>query len=77
MYQGAKVLLFDEATAALDNKTESEVTDAINELNKGDLTMIIVAHRITTLKHCDKIIEIEKGEIKDSVKYEELIKQVV
>ena len=77
LYQGAKVLLFDEATAALDNKTESEVTDAINELNKGDLTMIIVAHRITTLKHCDRIIEIEKGEIKDSVKYEELIKQVV
>jgi len=77
LYQDAKILVFDEATAALDNKTESEVTDAINNLNKGDLTMIIVAHRVTTLKHCDRIIEIDKGKIKETVKYEELIQQVI
>lgn len=77
LYQEALILLFDEATAALDNKTESEVTDAINDLSGQELTMIIVAHRITTLKHCDRIIEIEKGEIKETVQYKELIQQMI
>ena len=77
LYQGAQILLFDEATAALDNKTEYEVTEAINQLNNGNLTMIIVAHRVTTLKHCDRIIELEKGRIKETIKYEELIQQVI
>ncbi|MEM7161977.1 MAG: ABC transporter ATP-binding protein, partial [Bacteroidota bacterium] len=77
LYQNAQILVFDEATAALDNKTERELTDAIHQLNQGDLTMVIVAHRVTTLKHCDRIIEIEKGKIKETIKYEELIQQVI
>ena len=77
LYQDASILLFDEATASLDNKTESEVADAINDLSSENLTMIIVAHRITTLKHCDRIIEIENGQIKETVQYQELIQQMI
>ncbi|MEP2024100.1 ABC transporter ATP-binding protein [Reichenbachiella sp.] len=64
LYHEAKVLLFDEATSALDDETETEITEAIRSLQNENLTMIIVAHRKSTLKYCDRIIKIEKGEIK-------------
>ena len=62
LYKDADVLVFDEATSALDISTEKLVMDSITSLNKK-LTIIIIAHRITTLQNCDKIIEIENGEI--------------
>ena len=61
-YKNADVLVFDEATSALDVSTEKLVMDSITSLNKK-LTIIIIAHRITTLQNCDKIIRIENCEI--------------
>lgn len=62
IYRKATVLIFDEATSALDNKTESEVMEAIYKLDRN-LTLIIIAHRLTSLKKCDYIIEIENSQI--------------
>ena len=64
LYKGAKVLLLDEATSALDEATEIEVMKGITRLD-SNLTIIIIAHRITTLSSCDSIIQIENGKIID------------
>ncbi len=60
MYRNPEILILDEATAALDNETEEEVMKAIEAL-QGYKTMIIVAHRLTTIRNCDKIYEIKNG----------------
>lgn len=60
MYRSPQILILDEATSALDNETEADVMDAIENLY-GTLTMIIIAHRLTTLKKCDEIYKIEDG----------------
>jgi len=57
LYKQANVLVFDEATSALDNETEESVMEAIDGLGK-DLTILIIAHRLTTLKKCSQIIEV-------------------
>lgn len=75
IYKGAEVLVFDEATAALDSHTEEEITNAIRELGHEDLTIIIIAHRYTSLKYCDKIYQLEQGEIANSYTYSELIEK--
>ena len=72
LYSGAEILFFDEATSALDSETEMEITEAISKLTEGGLTIVIVAHRITTLRSCDKIIELENGSIVSSQSYSEL-----
>ena len=74
LYKNADVLVFDEATSALDNKTEDEIINAIESLGQN-LTIILVAHRLTTLKYCNKIYEIENGEIINSGSYNELVAQ--
>jgi len=62
LYKHADVLIFDEATSALDNETESAVMEAIEGLDK-ELTILIIAHRITTLKGCDQVVKVtESGE---------------
>jgi ATP-binding cassette subfamily B protein len=71
LYKQAKVLVFDEATSALDNATEQSVMDAIDGLDR-DLTILIIAHRITTLSRCDTIIELENGRIKKQGTYGQL-----
>ena len=71
-YRDTKLLVFDEATSSLDNKTESKLIEAINSLDKK-LTIIFIAHRITTVKNCDCIYEFENGEIKASGIFEDLI----
>ena len=65
LYKNNKILLFDEATSALDNKTESELMDSIENLSH-DLTIIIIAHRLSTVKVCDKVFSIEDGYLKES-----------
>lgn len=60
LYNNPEILVLDEATAALDNETESAVMESIDAL-QGKITMIIVAHRLTTIKNCDKIYEIRDG----------------
>jgi len=71
LYRNASILVFDEATSALDNKTEMNVMNSISNLDSS-LTIVIIAHRLTTLKHCHKIIQLENGEISFSGSYEEL-----
>ncbi len=60
LYRNPEVLIFDEATSALDNKTESKLIDTINLLS-NDHTVIMVAHRLSTLKNCDRLFEVNKG----------------
>jgi ATP-binding cassette subfamily B protein len=74
LYKQASVLVFDEATSALDNATEQLVMDAIDGLNR-DLTILLIAHRLTTVKHCDIIIELEHGRVVAYGTYEQLIER--
>lgn len=62
LYCNPSVLVLDEATSALDNDTENAVMEAINSL-QGKKTMIIIAHRLTTIKNCDKIYEVKEGTV--------------
>ena len=61
-YHGRSVLVLDEATSALDNKTEREIVSEIQKL-KGEKTILVVAHRLTTVEHCDRIYRLERGRI--------------
>lgn len=63
LYKQADVIIFDEATSALDAETEKSVMQAIESLSQ-DLTLLIIAHRITTLKNCTQIVKLEEGSIK-------------
>ena len=72
LYKQASFIVFDEATSALDDQTEKGVMDAIESLDKS-LTILIVAHRLTTLKNCDTIIEVGKGGSLSVLTYEEII----
>ena len=63
LYQNPEVLIFDEATSALDSETESAIMESIHGLH-GTKTMIIIAHRLTTIKACDRIFRVEHGQIK-------------
>ena len=74
LYHGPKVLVLDEATSALDNQTEKAVMDAINNLHKN-ITIIIIAHRLSTVKKCDKIFLLEKGKINNEGTFKELIEK--
>ena len=62
LYQNPDILIFDEATSALDNETEKEILKVIFSLKKGK-TIIMIAHRLSTLEKCDVVFQIEKGEI--------------
>jgi len=62
LYKNANVIIFDEATSALDNNTENEVMEAIDSLGK-DITVLIVAHRLTTLRNCDTVFELLKDNL--------------
>ena len=64
-------MVFDEATSALDTLTEREVVNAIETLT-GDRTVIVIAHRLSTVKHCEQVILMEKGQIRAIGTYEEL-----
>ena len=74
LYKKADVIIFDEATSALDSKTEEAVMQSIEKLSPH-LTILIIAHRITTLKKCSVIIELKDGKILRSGNYLEIIKE--
>jgi ATP-binding cassette subfamily B protein len=75
LYKGTDVLVFDEATSALDSDTEQAVMEAIDSLTE-DLTILIVAHRLTTLKNCDQIIELDGGLVSRFGTYHDIIDKV-
>jgi ABC-type multidrug transport system fused ATPase/permease subunit len=72
LYKDADVIVFDEATSALDTPTEEAVMSIINQLS-SDLTILIVAHRLTTLKGCTEILELDDGAVKRIGTYSEII----
>jgi len=74
LYKNPQVLILDEATSALDNSTEKIVMDAINNFSK-DLTIIIIAHRLGTLKGCDVIFLLDKGKLVNKGNFKKIVKQ--
>ncbi|RTY36009.1 ABC transporter ATP-binding protein [Chlorobium phaeovibrioides] len=72
LYKQADVIIFDEATSALDNQTEAAVMQAIEELHE-ELTVLIIAHRLTTLRNCDMIVELENGRIVRQGTYDDVV----
>lgn len=71
LYKKADVIIFDEATSALDSETELAVMQAIESLSK-DLTLLIIAHRISTLRTCSKIVVLSDGGISRVATYQEI-----
>jgi ATP-binding cassette, subfamily B, bacterial PglK len=72
LYHEREILVFDEATAALDTETEKLVTEATKALS-GQKTIIIIAHRLSTIEHCDRIYQLECGQILRSGTYQEVV----
>ena len=62
LYHDPDVLFFDEATSALDNETETAIMESVNSL-QGKKTMVIIAHRLTTIENCDVVYRVEDGKI--------------
>ena len=71
-YNDRNVIIMDESTSALDNETEAEISNEIERL-KGSKTLIVIAHRLTTLKNCDRIYRLENGRVTGETSYAELI----
>lgn len=74
LYNDPLILVMDEATSALDSKTESAVTDSIAEL-QSEVTVIVVAHRLSTIKHSDRIFFLRRGELAGAGTFKELVAQ--
>jgi len=72
LYHGADLIVLDEATSALDTVTERAVVDAIEAL-PGTKTVLMIAHRLTTLRRCDRIVMMERGRIEATGTWEELV----
>jgi ATP-binding cassette subfamily B protein len=71
LYKQARLLVLDEATSALDNRTESEVMAAIDTLDRR-ITVILIAHRLSTVKRCDRVVMLEQGRISGIGTFEQL-----
>lgn len=72
LYHEREILVFDEATAALDTETEQLVTEATKALS-GTKTIIIIAHRLSTIEHCDRIYQLEQGRVVKSGSYQDVV----
>jgi ATP-binding cassette subfamily C protein len=72
LYHEPEVLVLDEATSSLDSATENEITETLNRLG-GEKTLIFIAHRLSTVKSCDRLFFMQNGTIVDSGTYDELI----
>jgi ATP-binding cassette subfamily B protein len=72
IYHEPKILLLDEATSAVDTETEALILDAMEKLTR-DMTSIVVAHRLSTIKSADRILVMHKGEIREQGTHESLI----
>ena len=67
-----RLLLFDEATSALDNKTQRQVSESLDAMG---CTRVVVAHRLSTIRHCDRIVVLDGGRIIEDGTYEQLIEK--
>ena len=74
LVQKTEIILFDEATSSLDNETQKEISQAINNL-KGEYTILIIAHRLSTIINSDRILVVNNGQIEASGTHKELLKQ--
>ncbi len=74
LYKRASVLILDEATSALDNATERSVMDSIDSFDR-DLTVLLIAHRLSTVKRCDSIVELTRGRVNAQGTYDQLIER--
>ncbi len=74
LYKKSKIIVFDEATSALDNQTEAEVIESIKSI-RNDFTIIMIAHRLNSLKNCQRIIDIESGKIERIISGNDLIEK--
>jgi ATP-binding cassette subfamily C protein len=74
LYHEPEVLIFDEATSALDNQTERELTRAIEAL-QGQKTVIVIAHRLSTVRHCDRLFFLRKGRLAGCGSFAELLER--
>lgn len=73
-YKKARLLVLDEATSALDNETEEQIINAVKRVTKLEgITTIMIAHRLTTLKSCGRIIELVNGKLVKTMKYEDIV----
>ena len=72
LYKAPKVLILDEATSALDNQTEQAVMNSINNLSK-DITIILIAHRLNTVKNCDIIFKLKNGKVIEQGNFDKLV----
>ncbi|MFM9127753.1 MAG: ATP-binding cassette domain-containing protein, partial [Solirubrobacterales bacterium] len=71
LYRRPSVLVLDEATSALDNETERKISEALNSLH-GQLTTVVIAHRLSTVRSCDRIVYLEEGRVSGIGTFEEL-----
>ena len=74
MLKDYRIILFDEATSALDNVTQSRIQKAIDEIRKNR-TVILIAHRLSTVIHADRILYMSNGKILDEGTHEELLEK--
>jgi ATP-binding cassette, subfamily B, bacterial PglK len=72
LYHDREILVLDEATSALDNETESLISEALQQLGSTKTT-IVIAHRLTTIKHCDRVYEMSNGQIVRCGSYQEIV----
>jgi ATP-binding cassette subfamily B protein len=72
LYRRTDVIIFDEATSALDNETEASVMRTLETLGR-EITILIIAHRLSTLKNCDRVVQLEEGGIRSVGAYKELL----
>lgn len=73
LYLEPQVLFLDEATSALDNETERKITETIQSLH-GEITVVVVAHRLSTIRHCDQVVFLESGRVEARGTFEEVRK---
>ena len=72
LYHNPQILVLDEATSALDNLTEQAVMESVHNL-ENEITVIMIAHRLSTVKECDTIFYLEDGELKGYGSYKDLV----
>jgi ATP-binding cassette subfamily C protein len=74
LYTNPKIVVFDEATSALDSETEQQISEALQDLHTSGFTTVIVAHRLSTVRNCDRIFVLDDGALVAQGTYDELLK---